>query len=212
MALTNSADDNRLMPNRREIKKQEKLRRIKRAAEKLFNQYGFEKATMRAIATEADVAMGTLYLYAEDKLELLFLLYGKSIQQIQDEVFLSASVSGELIDSLESIFYPYFDYYEKNPTLSQIFLKEAMTQKAKNREDLGNMTLGFIAKLTELIQQHQKHGDLRSNFVALNAASSIFSLYFFMCQSWLGGYIPDRASLNVAFHEALSLQLQGLKN
>ncbi len=53
------------------IPKPEKRQRIIAAAKVHFTRYGLTKSTMQEIAEEAGVAVGTIYLYFKDKLELL---------------------------------------------------------------------------------------------------------------------------------------------
>jgi AcrR family transcriptional regulator len=49
----------------------DKRQRILEAARKRFRHYGVRKTTMQEIARDADVAVGTLYLYFKDKDDLL---------------------------------------------------------------------------------------------------------------------------------------------
>ena len=57
----------------RERNKLDKLRRIKKAARELFIARGFDDTTTREIAARAGVGMGTVFLYADNKRDLLFL-------------------------------------------------------------------------------------------------------------------------------------------
>src|SRR5689334_24738837 len=59
---------------RRERNKQEKLERIVTAARDLFTERGVAEVTTQQIAARADVASGTLFLYARSKSELLLLV------------------------------------------------------------------------------------------------------------------------------------------
>jgi TetR/AcrR family fatty acid metabolism transcriptional regulator len=49
----------------------DKRQRILEAARKRFRHFGVRKTTMQEIASDADVAVGTLYLYFQDKDDLL---------------------------------------------------------------------------------------------------------------------------------------------
>src|SRR5690606_35807052 len=66
----------------RERNKREKRARIERAARELFERKGFEAATARAIAARARVGLGTLFLYARDKRELLFLVFAEESRRL----------------------------------------------------------------------------------------------------------------------------------
>ena len=49
---------------RRELNKEDKLRRIKSAARALFIKKGYDEASTRELAQRAGVALGTLFSYA----------------------------------------------------------------------------------------------------------------------------------------------------
>ncbi len=55
---------------RREEKKQEKRQRLEASALDLFDQLGYDRASIELIAAASDVARGTYYLYFPDKLAL----------------------------------------------------------------------------------------------------------------------------------------------
>src|SRR6185503_10345371 len=59
---------------RREQNKLEKRERVRRAAWDLFTTKGFDATTTKDVAERADIATGTLFLYASDKKDLLFLV------------------------------------------------------------------------------------------------------------------------------------------
>lgn len=60
---------------RTELNKQDKSRRIREASRAMFLTHGYEAATIKDIARMAEVAQGTLFLYASSKRDLLFMLY-----------------------------------------------------------------------------------------------------------------------------------------
>ncbi|MER6373371.1 TetR/AcrR family transcriptional regulator [Streptomyces mirabilis] len=71
---------------RRERAKQDKRERIMTAARELFVEHGVDKVTTQQVARRADVAIGTLYLYASTKAELLIM--------VQNEKFAAAVDTG----------------------------------------------------------------------------------------------------------------------
>src|SRR5258707_6733633 len=58
----------------RERNKRDKLLRIKNAAQELFVSKGYDDTTTREIAVRAGVGMGTVFTYAANKRDLLFLI------------------------------------------------------------------------------------------------------------------------------------------
>src|SRR5215510_7252691 len=71
----------------RERNKLDKLRRIKSAARELFLEQGYDNATTREIAGRADVGLGTLFSYASDKRDLLFLIYNDIQEELTGKAF-----------------------------------------------------------------------------------------------------------------------------
>lgn len=69
---------------RRERAKQDKRRRILDAGRALFDERGVGGVTTQQIADRADVAIGTLYLYASTKAELLILVQNQKFATAVD--------------------------------------------------------------------------------------------------------------------------------
>ena len=76
----------------RERKKLATRERIRDAAADLFTRHGYGAATMRQIARRAHVGLGTLFNYAEDKRDLVFLIFNEELNAITD-VALAAPTS-----------------------------------------------------------------------------------------------------------------------
>ena len=71
---------------RREDLRLERRQSILEAAMKVFAQRGYAAATIRAIAREANIAQGTIYLYFPSKRDLLLALYRSMILESLEEI------------------------------------------------------------------------------------------------------------------------------
>ena len=78
----------------RERNKLDKLRRIKDAARELFIEKGFDDTMTREIAIRAGVGLGTIFIYAANKRDLLFLIVNDELENIAKEA--GASVSEKI--------------------------------------------------------------------------------------------------------------------
>jgi AcrR family transcriptional regulator len=194
----------------RERNKQEKLERIRRAARALFARKGFDNTTTREIAERAGVGAGTLFLYARDKEELLFLIFREDIERVGEEAFATRPRGATLVDSLAHVFGRYFDYYAENPELSRVFLKELLFQGREDRLEMTILTLRFLERMAELVGGAQEQGELRADFSPLIAASNFFALYCLSLLLWLGG-TSDRSTQEMLLRGALELQIRGLQ-
>ncbi len=79
----------------RERNKLEKLQQIKQAARKLFIDKGFDETTTREIALQAGVGVGTVFPYAENKRDLLFLVANDELEEITDKAQRRVSLKGK---------------------------------------------------------------------------------------------------------------------
>lgn len=85
---------------RRERNKQDKLRRITAAAQELFAERTEQDITTQEVADRADVATGTLFLYARNKGELLLLAHNASYA---DALELGAARAAAASDPLTAV-------------------------------------------------------------------------------------------------------------
>src|SRR6266851_5521953 len=99
--------------------KQDKLRRIKQAARQVFRDKGFDAATTREIAARAEVAYGTLFLYARDKRDLLMMLVNDDLDALSEPAFAAALRKGPLIEQLCAFFRPRFEYWAGQPEFAR---------------------------------------------------------------------------------------------
>ena len=81
----------RLPIGRRERAKQDKRERIITAARELFAEHGVSEVTTAQIAGRADVAIGTLYLYASTKAELLIMVQNEKFAAAIDDGLAAAN-------------------------------------------------------------------------------------------------------------------------
>lgn len=78
---------------RRERAKQDKRERIMAAARELFAEHGIGGVTTQQVADRADVAIGTLYLYAATKAELLIMVQNEKFAAAIDDGLAAAAVT-----------------------------------------------------------------------------------------------------------------------
>jgi AcrR family transcriptional regulator len=95
---------------RRERAKQHKRERIMAAASELFALQGVSGVTTQQVADRADIAIGTLYLYASTKAELLIMVQNEKFSSAIDDG-LAASAAGASpektpLDSITSLIGP----------------------------------------------------------------------------------------------------------
>lgn len=100
------------------LKKSEETRsRILEAALSVFQERGFEKATMREIAAEAGVAVGATYYYFDSKDALVMAFYERSQGEMHGEIEAALDQAKTLEDRLRAIISAKFNYFAPNRKL-----------------------------------------------------------------------------------------------
>lgn len=196
---------------RREQNKLDKRLRIRDAAAELFVELGYAATTTRMIAERAGVATGTLFLYADDKQDLMFLVFHDRLQGAVERQTRSLPRQGPLVDRLLHMFRGVFAMYAETPALSAEFIKALPGSKGRNANEVNALTFAFLATLATLVREAKERGEVDPGIDALMAARNIFSLYFGSLLAWLMGLAPTMESaLDPILRDALTLQMNGL--
>jgi AcrR family transcriptional regulator len=93
----------------RERGKRERLRRIKEAAHEAFRTQGYNGASTREIAKQADVSIGTLFVYAQDKRDLLFLVLNEDLDPLFRQALSGVLSDAPVLDQLVSLLRPIYE-------------------------------------------------------------------------------------------------------
>jgi AcrR family transcriptional regulator len=113
--------------------KAEKLQRIRKAARALFIKRGYDETTMRDIARRAQIGFGTLFTYASDKRDLLFLIYNDELDGVVDGAYACAIAENRFVDRLVAYFSGFYRFFQPQPELSRVVLRE-MTLYLRGRQ------------------------------------------------------------------------------
>jgi AcrR family transcriptional regulator len=189
--------------------KRDKLERLRIAAWELFSTKGFEETTTREIAQRAGIATGTLFLYAKDKPDLLFLIFEHRLAETVDEAFRTlpeASLKVQLIHVLGRL----FAMYEKSPALARRLVKELPGADGPNAQRVNGLTFVFLQRLGGLVENAKERGEVRGDVFPILAAQAIFAIYFMGLLSWLSGFNSLETALDTAISSTLDLLIEGL--
>lgn len=195
--------------SRVERKKRDKLDRIKRAARTLFARKGFEATTTREIARLADVGVGTVFLHAISKQDLLVMIFREEAGLAVDTAFATMGTR-PLLDSLLRIFNALIAHHERNLGLARVFVKElAFVDDA--RHGRAAFMSDLFKRMAAMIDRARERGELRAEIPSHRLARNLFAIYFSILQEWLGtaGLAPQDRDRSL--RAALELQLAGLR-
>jgi AcrR family transcriptional regulator len=197
-------------PTRIERSKRDKLERIKRAARRLFGRKGFETTTTREIAAAADIGAGTLFLYAGTKEDLLVLLFREEIGRVVNDAF-ATMPARSILHRVLHLFGAMIALHERDRGLARVFVRELPFVEDR-RHGVAEMMSTIYGGIANLIEQAKARGELTADVPAARLAHSMFGLYFFQLQRWLGGDPITSRQRDDGLRAALELQLDGLRN
>jgi AcrR family transcriptional regulator len=195
----------------RERNKRDKLQRIRAAARELFRKHGYGAATMREIAQRAHVGLGTLFSYADDKRDLVFLIFNEELDALTDRALAAPRPSAPLIEQLIAIFKCHYEQFAQHPALSRLALQELTFYTAgKQAKDFHAIRGRLITGIERLVARAQQARRIRPTPSARVIARQIFFVYSAALRFWIAAPSP-RASAGVAdLRRVLKLLMEGL--
>jgi AcrR family transcriptional regulator len=195
---------------RREQNKRDKILRIKQAAAELFTIKGFDAATTEAIAKRARVAKGTLFLYARDKRDLVFLIFDDEITKIAKKAFAQANPEEPVLDQLVAVATGLYKGFAKNLQLSRILLAELFFYRGKLAKEFYEDRQRVIERYERLLSRARSSGKLASDVDTAVAAKHVFILISGSLRIWLGEERPHLARGIQELRQILCLSIRNI--
>lgn len=194
-------------PGLRERNKREKRSRILAAARELFEERGFEETTGRQICERAGVGTGTLFLYVNDKRELLLWVFEEDARRILTQRRLDA---GSPVERWLSILGPFLTLYARNPRLSASYVQELLFRPERPPELIQlNQDLRDVVR--DIARESQTAGDLRRDVDAEEIALLVVGQYAYLVQLWLGVGALGARQVRTRLRRGLTLLMEGLQ-
>ncbi|TCV68631.1 TetR/AcrR family transcriptional regulator [Neorhizobium sp. S3-V5DH] len=195
----------------REKNKKDKLLRIKEAAFSLFLSKGFDDTTTREIASLAGVGMGTVFVYAETKRDLLFLIVNDGLEACISESRATISPDYSLLHNLLIILRRHYRYFAENPVISRAALREMyFYQSGKQAERFNRTRHALRHLLIDLITEALDKGIIKSTEAPELIAQAVFAIYQVDLRIWLSEDDPDLDKGTDRLRRQIELVLKGL--
>jgi len=195
----------------REQHKLEKRQRIRAAVRELFTRHGYETATLRQIAKRAHVGLGTLFNYAQDKRDLVFLIFNEELAAVNDKALRAAQTQERLIDQLMGVCRPHYEFFAKNPALSRILLKNmTFYSEGKQAAEYLRNRSRLLSGIEEVVKAAQRDRQIRSDEDATLIARHIFLVFAGALRWWIAGRRPNPREGLADLKRLFELQINGL--
>jgi AcrR family transcriptional regulator len=196
----------------RERNKFQKRQRIRAAARELFSKRGYDAATLREIAHRARVGLGTLFNYAQDKRDLVFLIFNEELSAVTDAALKMPEPRQSLLDQLLAISKCHYDYFAKDPPLSRIMLKELVFySEGKQASAFQEIRGRLLSGIEKIVRAAQKHGRIRSAENPKIITRHLFFVFSAEIRWWIANPHPDPVAGLRDLRRLLELQFEGLQ-
>jgi AcrR family transcriptional regulator len=196
----------------RERSKQERQDKIMMAARKLFAEHGYDATTLRQVAEDAGLGLGTLFNYISDKRDLIYLVFNQEASVACDAALAAPRPWQSFIDKILGMVEPNYRMFGTEPVLSRILLSEVLqhTPGFHLAEHIG-VRDRFIRGMEVVVAEAQETGEIGSTESSELIARHIFFSYSSALRWWLAASEnPEWRSGLRDFAEILRLQTNGL--
>ncbi len=193
----------------RERNKREKLERIRAAARELFAEKGFEATTAREVCQRAEIGNGTLFLYARDKRELLFLVIADEARERIRTALARATTRANVCGALATFFGAFLDAYAENPAFARVVAGEFFFRR-DDTPAMVELKGDFFGGIAALVSQARERGELRDDVPVDEQVNAYFAHYSLHVQFWLAGAADDRTAVERSITRAFEWQTEGL--
>ena len=147
--------------------KSEKYNNILDSAGVIFAKYGFHKATISQIASQAGVADGTLYLYFKNKEDILFQFANLKINIVFNKMYSAVKKGKNAEEKLRNLIRCHLTEFQNDKNMAIIFQSEVrfLRNLESQIKDISTM---YLDLLSDIIEQGQIDKCMRQDlFVGL---------------------------------------------
>ena len=166
-------------------KNKDKHIRIIKAATKIFAKKGFFQAKVSDIAKEAQVADGTIYLYFENKDDILISLFEEQMNRVLEDMKRQISTEDDAIKKIEKFAYNHLKLMELNKNMAEIIQVE-LRQSTKFMKEYKNEKFHqYLNLIGDIIEEGQQKGIFKEDIIPGIAKRAFFGALDEMSRFWV---------------------------
>lgn len=166
-------------------KNYEKYHKIIRAATKIFAKKGFFKAKVSDIAKEAQVADGTIYLYFENKDDILISLFEEQMQLVLENMRQQLSEEEDAVKKIERFAVTHLKLIESNKNVAEIIQVELRQSTKFMKEYKNERFMEYLNLIADIIEEGQKQGVFNKAIIPDIAKRAFFGALDEMSRFWV---------------------------
>ncbi|MFI5339813.1 MAG: TetR/AcrR family transcriptional regulator [Candidatus Methylomirabilales bacterium] len=198
-------------PSREDLR-QQRRQAILKAAMKTFARRGYAAATIRAIAREAHIAQGTIYLYFASKRDILLALYRSMILESLEEI-LARPEKGDAEAFLRSLIVDRIGRFRRNAQAVRFAFTELPFHQELREKFHRDIALAQLERVQAFLQDRIAAGEfrpVRAEIVA-RAFQGMYAI-FTLAETVFGDRAVARLTPEEIADEVVRLFLHGVLN
>ena len=166
-------------------KNNDKYFSIIRAATKIFAKKGFYQAKISEIAREAGVADGTIYIYFQNKDDILICLFEEQMKDVLDNMVDQVSRLEDPAKKLERFALAHLKLIEQNKDMAEIIQVEVRQSGKFMKEYKNEKFIQYLDLIADIIRQGQEKGVFRKDVIPGVAKRAFFGALDEMSRFWV---------------------------
>lgn len=191
--------------------KRDKARRIREASRAMFVTKGFENATIRDIARMAEVAQGTLFLYASSKRDLLFMLYNDLIEGALNDCKLMSTSRVSLAEFLVRVAFVHLQRFTEDAAIARLSLVHLnLYDDSREAARFAALHSQMIALIEAEFRLSRDSGALREDFAVDVMTAMTLNVLIEMFKVYVRSNLPDIRKVMQQSHAQILVILRGL--
>ena len=188
-----------------------KYQRIIDAATKIFAKKGFYKAKVAEIAKEARVADGTIYLYFENKEDILISLFENQMKLVLDNMKSEISKEMDSVKKIKRFAFTHLEFIEQNKNMAEIIQVELRQSNRFMKEYKNERFMEYLDLIEEIIREGQGKGIFNKEIIPAIAKRAFFGALDEMSRVWVLSS-SKRYDIKTAAEQISGYFLNGLNN
>jgi len=158
---------------------------IIQAAIRVFAENGYHNAQVSKIAREANVADGTIYLYFDNKADLLISVFRETMGNFVQKVKETISQFPNASDQLKALIHAQFESLARDINLALVTQVELRQANADIRMGIGPILKEYLDVIDGIVELGKRQGVFREDVITHVARKMIFGTLDETVTSWV---------------------------
>ncbi len=165
---------------RREQQKAETRILILNSARELFETLPYERVTMRDLAIQAGIGLGTIYKHFPNKISMLAAAFSDDLRSLYRDAM--ATVPTDLPFQAQFLYISkhFYQYYTTHYELSWTYLSHVFFFEREWLDQIIAFDDAYLEKISELIRNAQEKGEINASKDSHALALALLSNYLFV--------------------------------